>query len=136
MLRRFRRHASGTAAIEFGFIAPALLALVMGGVEFGSILYTYAAAEFATNDVARQLATNRISQSQVQSAIVPRLPAWAQANAAASATATNASTPSSNIYTVTTTIPMANATPSTYLRSFYGSRTLHIVVSVQQEPTS
>ncbi|MGH1592321.1 TadE/TadG family type IV pilus assembly protein (plasmid) [Methylobacterium phyllosphaerae] len=136
MLRRFTCHASGVTAVEFSLLAPVLIALVMGGVEFGSILYTYAAAEFATNDVARQLATNRISSSQVQPLIVPRLPVWAQATAAASATASNASTPSSNIWTVTTTIPMANATPSTYLRSFYGSRTLHITVSVQQEPTS
>ena len=136
MLRCFRSHASGTAAVEFAFIAPVLLALMMGGVEFGSILYTYTVAEFATNDVARQLATNRLSQSQVQSTIVPRLPGWAQASAAVSTTASNSSTPNSNIWTVTTTIPMANATPSTFLRSFYGSRTLHITVNVQQEPTS
>lgn len=134
-MRRILSDQDGVAAIEFAMIAPILLGLAMGAVEFGSILYTYASAEFAANDVTRQLATNRITPAQAQSAISPRLPNWAQGNATVRVNASS-STPSSNIYTVVVTLPLVNATPSTFLSSFYSSRSMNVTVAMQQEPTS
>jgi Flp pilus assembly protein TadG len=112
-----------------------LIALAFGGIEFGSIFYTYASAEFATNDVARQLATNRINQSQAKAAIPPRLPAWAQ-TAATVAVSASSTTPTSNFYTVTTSVPLVNATPSIFFKSLYGTRKINVTAVMQQEPTS
>jgi Flp pilus assembly protein TadG len=125
----------GVSALEFGLIAPVFLAIVMGGIEFGSIMYTHAAVEFVTNDVARQLATNRITQTQAQSAIPGRLPRWAQTAATVTVTASSA-TPTSNLYTVTTSVPLANATPSTFFATIYASRSMKVIATMQQEPTS
>jgi Flp pilus assembly protein TadG len=125
----------GVSAIEFGLIGPVFIAIVMGGIEFGSIMYTHAAVEFVTNDVARQLATNRITQTQAQSAIPTRLPRWAQSAATVTVTASSA-TPTSNLYTITTSVPLANATPSTFFAAIYASRSMKITATMQQEPTS
>lgn len=134
-MTRFSADESGASAVEFAFLVPVLLALAFGGIEFGSIFYTYASAEFATNDVARQLATNRITQSQAKAAIPSRLPGWAQSAVTVKVTASSA-VPTSNLYTVTTSVPAINATPSTFLKSIYGSRTITVTAVVQQEPTS
>jgi Flp pilus assembly protein TadG len=125
----------GASAVEFAFVAPVLIALAFGGIEFGSIFYTYASAEFATNDVARQLATNRINQSQAKAAIPPRLPTWAQTAATVAVSASSA-TPTSNFYTVTTSVPLVNATPSIFFKSIYGTRKISVTAVMQQEPTS
>jgi Flp pilus assembly protein TadG len=125
----------GVSAIEFALIGPVFVAIIMGGIEFGSIMYTYAAVEFVTNDITRQLATNRITQKDAQSAIPARLPRWAQAAATVTVTASSA-TPTANLYTISTSVPLVNATPSTFFATIYASRSMKITATMQQEPTS
>ncbi|MGH1572588.1 TadE/TadG family type IV pilus assembly protein [Methylobacterium sp. P31] len=131
----FARHKSGATAVEFALIGPVLVALLMASVEFGLIFYTYTTAEFVTNDVARQLSSNRITTAEAQSAIPPRLPRWAQAAVVVSATASSTD-PTTNVFTVTTTLPLMNAAPSHFFSAIYNSKTMRVISSMQQEPTS
>lgn len=134
-MERLTRCRKGATAVEFALLAPVLIALLMACVEFGLIFYTYTTAEFVTNDVARQLSSNRITAAQAQSAIPPRLPRWAQAAVVVSATASSTD-PSTNVFTVTTTLPVKNATPSNFFGAIYGSKMMQVISSMQQEPTS
>lgn len=134
-MRHFRRDQSGVSAVEFAFVAPVMIAILFGAIEFGSIFYTYLSAEYATNDVTRQLSSNRITQAQAKTAIPSRLPNWAQSSASVSVSASSA-TPTSNLYTVTTTVPLLHATPSTFFKSIYGAKNMTVTAVMQQEPTS
>ncbi|ACA20188.1 TadE family protein [Methylobacterium sp. 4-46] len=134
-MRRFGSDERGATAAEFAVVAPILIALVMGSIEFGSIMYTLGTTEFATNDAARQLATNRITASQVAGIIALRLPSWAQASAAV--TISQSSTdPNKNQYTVTTNVPLSSATPTQFFSLIYGTKSFNCTAVMQQEPTS
>ncbi len=58
LLRRFWRHARGQVAIEFAFLAPALVLFTMGTLEFGLILSDYQRAGEATRRAVRDLVIN------------------------------------------------------------------------------
>ncbi|CAO4157174.1 TadE/TadG family type IV pilus assembly protein [Methylorubrum extorquens] len=135
-MRAFARDQRGVISVEFALTVPLLVTLVFAAVEFGAILYTQAAAEAATNNVVRQLATNRITQAQAKEAVTPLLPVWARANVDVAVTASNPTKPESNLYTVATTIPMSQATPTGFLKSIYAGRNISAAVTQQQEPTS
>jgi Flp pilus assembly protein TadG len=139
-LRTIRTDEDGVGAVEFAVIAPLLIAILMGTLEFGCIFYTYLSAQLATGDVNRQLASNHIQASQnstvaqqVQQAIVARLPKWAQGQANAVPTQ---STTSPALWTITTTVPMKAATPTNFFSAVYGSRNITTKGIMQQEPTS
>ncbi|CAO4135358.1 TadE/TadG family type IV pilus assembly protein [Methylorubrum extorquens] len=135
-MRAFARDQRGVIAVEFALAVPLLVTLVFAAVEFGGILYTQAAAESATNNVVRQLATNRITQAQAKEAVAPLLPVWARANVDVAVTASNPMKPESNLYTVATTVPMAQAAPTGFLKFIYEGRNISATVTQQQEPTS
>lgn len=52
-LRKFWRADDGAALIEFTVIAPVIIVLFVGGVEFARIMTVHHAAEKAIRDVAR-----------------------------------------------------------------------------------
>src|SRR5260221_9638533 len=52
-------NAAGTSAIEFAFIAPALMLLVLGTVQFGLTIKNYISLTEAVRTGARQLAVSR-----------------------------------------------------------------------------
>jgi Flp pilus assembly protein TadG len=135
-MKAFTKDQRGVIAVEFAFVVPLLITLVFAAVEFGGILYTQAAAESATNNVVRQLATNRITQAQAKEAVTPLLPVWARVNVDVAVTASNPTKPESNLYTVATTIPMAQAAPTGFLKFIYADRNISATVTQQQEPTS
>ena len=53
------RDAVGTSAIEFAFIAPALMLLALGTVQFGLTLNNYITLMEAVRTASRQLAVSR-----------------------------------------------------------------------------
>ena len=132
MLRKFRASEHGVSAVEFALVSPLVVTLIMGILEFGCIFYTMMSAEFATGDASRRLAAHNITSSQVSALVVAGLPQWAQAQASAAATQSGASPV---VWTITTTIPMATATPTNFLASVYGSSNLTVKSVMQQEPT-
>jgi Flp pilus assembly protein TadG len=52
-VQALRRDHRGTTAIEFGLIAPTLFLLLLGCMEFGRMLWTEDALNFAVQEAAR-----------------------------------------------------------------------------------
>lgn len=134
-MRSLKRDTTANSAVEFAFIAPVLVVMVCGLIEFSMILYTYNAAEHAAWDITRQLSTNQITTSQVSSLATAELPSWARSNAIVS-TSSSSTNPSLNHYTVQINIPATAATPTNVLSFAYGAITLKASSTMQQEPTS
>jgi Flp pilus assembly protein TadG len=51
--RRFGASQSGAAAVEFAFIVPVLLAMLLGAIEFGRVMYSKVAFEYAVAQASR-----------------------------------------------------------------------------------
>lgn len=52
-LRRLRRDCRGTTALEFALLSPALFLLLYGTLEFGRMMWTQSALNFAVEEAAR-----------------------------------------------------------------------------------
>lgn len=52
-VRRFRADQSGASAVEFAFIFPVFLAMIFGTIEFGRVMYTKVAFEYAIMQTSR-----------------------------------------------------------------------------------
>ena len=132
-LAKLCRQDDGATAVEFALIAPVLVALLMGIIEFGMILFTYTTAGAASRDVARRIATGRIAASAASTTLTPQLPAWVRSYATVAVTQTTPATASTNIITVNVSFPALRATPTTFLSLAYGSLTLQAATTMQQE---
>ena len=53
LFRRIRRDTEGSTAIEFGFTAPFLVAMIVGIIEFSMILFVNSVLEGSLRDAAR-----------------------------------------------------------------------------------
>lgn len=51
--RRFCRKGDGAMAVEFAFVAPVMLTMIFGIIEFGRIAYTQSTLEFAAEETTR-----------------------------------------------------------------------------------
>ena len=123
----------GVAAVEFALVASILITLVMGIIEFGLIFFTYNSAGSATRDIARRVATARLSSASASSALIQQLPGWVQSSTTVDVTQTASGSPTTNIITVTTTFPATKATPVNILSSFYANVTVTSSSAMQQE---
>lgn len=130
---QLRRDRSGATAVEFALIAGIFITLAVGVIEFSLMLYTYTSAGAASRDVARRIATSRLTTANASATLKAALPSWVQNWATVTVTQTAPSTPSSNQITVTVTFPANKATPTTFLSFAYGSLTLQTSATMQQE---
>jgi Flp pilus assembly protein TadG len=122
----------GATAVEFALIAPVLIALTMGIIEFGLMLYTQASAASAARDVTRRIATNRLTVANASTTVVQQLPPWVQPNATVTVTQTTPGTASTNQIAVRVSFPANKATPTNSLNALYGTITL-VSRRMQQE---
>lgn len=127
------RDEAGATAVEFALIASIFITLVMGIIEFSSILYTSTSAGAASRDVARRIATSRLTAANGPSAARGGLPSWVQFFANIDVTQTTPGTPATNQITVTVSSPASKATPSTFLSFAYGAPTLQTATTMRQE---
>ena len=130
---RVAKSESGATAVEFGLIAGLLITLLMGIIEFSLILFTYTAASAASRDVARRIATSRLTTAEASAVAKAELPNWVRAWTTVTVAQTTPATPSTNQITVTVSFPASRATPTTYLNFAYGSLTLETFTTMQQE---
>ena len=67
--RRWRLHArSGSAPIEFAFIAPIFLVLLMGTMEVGIMYFSQFVLQSATADAARLIRTGQVASGSMSQA--------------------------------------------------------------------
>lgn len=82
--RALLRDARGTALLEFAFVAPAFLVLLMAGLDQGYRVYLNSVLAGSVESVARKSAVGGMSEGQVDSEIKDRvkdiLPASAQSD--------------------------------------------------------
>ena len=123
----------GVSAVEFGLIAPVLMAVLMGTIEFGLMLYTYNAGGTAVRDVARRIATNRLAVASASTSVNQQLPPWAQSAATVNVSQTSPSTPATNQIKVSLSLPAMNATPTNFMSYIYASSILQTATTMQQE---
>ncbi len=133
--QRLLTDRAGATAIEFALIAPVLLALLVGVIEFALMFFTYNSAGQATWSVTRRLATNQITTSQAPSALISALPSWVRSSAAVTTTSSSTD-PYTNRFTVTVSFPARAASPTNFLLWAYANRTLTATTVMQQEPTT
>ncbi|HEX4768175.1 MAG TPA: TadE/TadG family type IV pilus assembly protein [Lichenihabitans sp.] len=126
----------GAVAVEFAFLAPILIVMLFGIMEFGLIFYTFLSAQSSARDITRRLSLNQITPSQAAGIAVSELPSWSSAHATVSVNQSTPNDPSTNQFTVAITIPAIYATPTNVLKWAYSSATLVASVTLQQEPSS
>jgi Flp pilus assembly protein TadG len=132
---RFFGNRKGATAVEFALIAPILITLLIGVIEFALMFFTYNAAGQATWSVTRRLATNQITTAQVSDLITSAMPSWVRSGATVT-TASSSTDPHTNRFTVTVSFPASAASPTNFLLWAYGNRTLTATTVMQQEPTT
>ncbi len=64
VLARLRADRRGVAALEFAIVAPVLLGLLLGGIDFGRMIYLRQELEYATEAAARYYMVNNGSKTQ------------------------------------------------------------------------
>lgn len=114
-------------------MAPILIALVMGAIEFSLILFTYTSAGAAARDVARRVATSRLAPADATAAIKQQMPPWVQSATTVVVNQTAPSNPSTNQISVVVNFPARNATPTNVMLVTYESLNLSTSVTMQQE---
>ena len=134
MRRQLIENEDGSNAVEFALLLPIFVTLAFGILEFGLILFTLNSAQSAARDVTRQLATNRIAATQVQSAVLQQMPRWAASAVTVTVSQTAPADPSNNRFTTDVAFAARSATPTNLLNWAYGATILHATVSMQQEP--
>lgn len=73
-LRQGVRCASGTAAVEFAFVFPILVTLILGIYAVGSVMHSISSVRYALEDTARLLQINpALKQADLQSAMNKKL---------------------------------------------------------------
>lgn len=130
---RFGRDEAGVSAVEFAAICPVLVTLLMACIEFGLIIYSYNAAQNAARDVARKLATNRLTTDQASATAKGELPAWVVSGTTVTVTQSNPTDTSKNQFTLSISFPASAAAPTGYLAWAYSGLTLQAKATMQQE---
>lgn len=69
-LARFRRNERGAALIEFAFVAPVFIVMVMGALDIGYRVYLQSVITGTVEAVARKSAVGGMTTTQVDSEIV------------------------------------------------------------------
>ena len=80
MLRRFRRHRRGSAAVEFALVAPVFFALLFAIVEVALMFFATQVLETVTQASARYLLTGQaqsggLTQAQFNTYVCSQIPA-------------------------------------------------------------
>src|ERR1700756_4426831 len=80
MLRRFRRHRRGSAAVEFALVAPVFFALLFAIVEVALMFFASQVLETVTQASARYLLTGQaqsgsLTQAQFKTYVCSQIPA-------------------------------------------------------------
>lgn len=144
-LRRIRRGAPwgrraglascqrGAVAVEAALVAPVLIALVMGTMEYGLLLFTYSSMQSAGREVTRQIAVNYTAAANAETLVKSRLPTWSKGSTTIQVTQSAPADPTTNVIAMTISVPAREATPLNFFLSLGGNWTLSTEVRMKQE---
>ncbi len=135
-LRSIRTNRRGSVVFEFALVAPLFLSLVIGGLEFAFIMFSYSAMQSGTDFAARTVSTNNAlaTNSEVTNLVRSRAPSWLQASINSTVTQTNLVDARQNVITVRSTVDAANATPIPIFSNAYSWTLATSVVAIQELP--
>lgn len=133
-LRNALKCDRAAAAVEAAILFPVLALLMIGACDFSLVLYTQNAVQSAASTVTRQVAINYLEPQNAQAVISQSIPQWAAPFVSAAVTQTSPGSPSTNIITISVSLPAGKATPlNLFVTSLAGSWVLKTSVSMKQE---
>ena len=125
---RARVDDGGAAMLEFAFVAPLLILLFAGIIQFGMVLLLRSSMQDTAQDAARRMAVGEFtSESQVTSFVSNTLITWATPTVAATWPGSGETDVS-----VTISVSLADAVPFDLLGLFEG-QTMPATVSMRRE---
>ena len=68
-LRRLGRDQGGTAAIEFGVLAPVFFAMLLGIVDIGRYMWTLNTIQYAIDDGLRAGSVEQLNETEVENRV-------------------------------------------------------------------
>jgi Flp pilus assembly protein TadG len=105
-LRGFWRDRRGASAVEFALVAPLLISLLLGIVQYGSLFLLQTRMNDAARDTARRLAVGDLAtETEAEEYAVSRLADWSATFAATA----ELPDPGEHDVRVRITVPMAEA---------------------------
>lgn len=107
-LRACRR---GAAATELALVLPLLTTLIMGVLEYGTVIYSYSRMQFAATRVARTIAVNRMTNAEAEAAITASLPGWMAGHVEIDVAQSAPGDPLTNLVRIQVAAPAQAATP-------------------------
>jgi Flp pilus assembly pilin Flp len=129
-VRRIDKDCEGASAVEFALVAPVLAALLLGGIEFGLVIYSQNAMQSVTRDVARKLAVNYYDAPAAYEDVRGRLPGWIQGS---KITNSAPGDPLNNVITVDVAVPADAAGILNLYTKLMGAWTISASVAMKQE---
>jgi Flp pilus assembly protein TadG len=111
--RNYTRDQSGAAAVEFAFVGPVLVVMLIGICQFGMILHIQSEMAHVARNAARLLSVQSIVVADAPAYVSSKLPAWGggyQTNVAMAA----------DTYTVTVTIPTEDVAFFPFMEGYFG----------------
>lgn len=76
LYRAFWRDIQGGPLVEFTLILPILLSLVLGGTQYGLLLFVHNNMQDAARSAARQLGLGRVTAEQAETLAASQLVGW------------------------------------------------------------
>jgi Flp pilus assembly pilin Flp len=126
------KDCGGASAVEFALVAPVLAALLLGGIEFGLVIYSQNAMQSVTRDVARKLAVNYYDAASAQTDIREHLPGWIKDSSKISISNTAPDDPLTNVITVDVAVPAHSAGILNIYTKMFGEWTITASVAMKQ----
>ncbi|HXV25875.1 MAG TPA: TadE/TadG family type IV pilus assembly protein [Alphaproteobacteria bacterium] len=131
LLQQFRRSQEGVAAVEFAFVAPILILIVAGIIQFGAVFFLQGNMGNAAREISRSLAVGAIgTQTEAEALADSRLTNWG-IDFDVAVQFPDPSDPNDTDYTVTVSAPLSEAAIFDILGVFEG--TLTATASMRKE---
>lgn len=132
-MRRIAKDCEGASAVEFALVVPVLAALLLGGIEFGLVIYSQNAMQSVTRDVARKLAVNYYDQAAAKQELKDHLPGWIRSVADVDIDDSAPGDPVNNVITVDVMVPAREAGILNLYTKLFGDWTISTTVAMKQE---
>lgn len=132
-MRRIDRDCEGASAVEFALVFPVLAALILGGIEFGLVIYSQNAMQSITRDAARKLAVNFYDLNTARSEIRDQLPGWIKNKSRVLIRNSSPNDPQNNVITVDVNVPARDAGILNLYTKMMGDWTISASVAMKQE---